>query len=109
MAWMQALAGMGFAHQGTVKGWRQDVSGVEIWYRISNTSVGRSEIEDLLVWIFGIPTCDPLTPDVLGWPRQSVSARISTQAGVTRAIVTGSGGIPDADLMMNFNAGQTIH
>ena len=109
MAWMQALAGMGFTHQGTVKGWRKDADGVEIWYRVGNALVGRSEIEGLLEWIFGNPSCDPRTPDVLVWPQQAVKAQIVTEEGLTRATVSGLTGIPNSDLAMNFSLGQTIH
>ena len=110
MAWIEALAGMGFTHRGTIKGWRNHTDGVEIWYRVGNAVVGRSEIEGLLGWIFGNPTCDSRTPGVLLWPRQSVTARICAEEGITRALVTGVDGILKVcDLAMNFNMGQTIH
>ncbi len=110
MAWIEALAGMGFTHRGSIKGWRNDADGVEIWYRVGNALVGRSEIEGLLGWIFGNPIGDPRTPDVLVWPQHSVTARICNEAGITRALVTGLDDILNvSDLAMNFNEGQTIH
>ncbi len=113
MAWREALAGMGFLHQGSVKGWRRRGDQVEVWYRVQNSLLGRSEVEALLGWALGIPDRDPLDPDVLLWPGLSTHARVSARENLTEAVVMGLVGLPDimgnGETAMNFSQGETIH
>lgn len=114
VSWREATSGTGFLHQGKIKGWRFSADQLEVWYRVQNSALGRSEIENLLCWAFGIPESDPLEPDTLVWSRHNMSARIHAQDAVTGAIVVGHGSgdpqsFPDFDLVMNFGPGETIH